>query len=125
MGSKHEPSWRWRKERPAFESRRVRTQPSTVTGAPTSTRPARTSRIVSFVMAPPGTIPRARLGSSGTSLWVYLLESQGFDPDVAELHQAGRAGVPAVAIAPVVLEADRAARGDARELGMLDDGLAV
>ena len=35
IGSKHEPSWTWRNDSPAFESRRVRTQPRTVTAVPT------------------------------------------------------------------------------------------
>jgi hypothetical protein len=36
-GAKEEPSLRWMKESPAFESRRVRTQPSTVTDSPGAT----------------------------------------------------------------------------------------
>ena len=53
IGSKHDPSCTWMNEKPAFESRRVRTQPSTVTGSPTPTLPARSSLIVVRVMTLP------------------------------------------------------------------------
>src|SRR5215831_18038302 len=39
MASKHEPSWTWMNDRPAFESLRVRTQPFTVTRVPGATCP--------------------------------------------------------------------------------------
>src|SRR5580658_3522269 len=42
MGSKHDPSLTWTKDTPAFESRRVRTQPRTRTsmGAPATAAPS-------------------------------------------------------------------------------------
>ena len=39
IGSKHDPSCRWMNDSPAFESRRVRTQPRTVTRLPTASVP--------------------------------------------------------------------------------------
>src|SRR5687767_8953044 len=57
MGSKQEPSWRAMKEKPAFESRRVRTQPLTVTvlltgASPLSASAIETSMIDPFPCAP-------------------------------------------------------------------------
>ena len=46
-----EPSDRCTNERPAFESRRVRTQPLTVTGAPAGARPTRMSRTLNSLVA--------------------------------------------------------------------------
>ena len=45
IGSKQEPSYTAKNDKPAFESRRVRTQPRTETSSPTATLPERISEI--------------------------------------------------------------------------------
>src|SRR5258708_1544446 len=50
MGSKHDPSLTWTKDRPALESRRVRTHPRTRTWVPGATVPRRMSRMLVTLM---------------------------------------------------------------------------
>jgi len=50
IGAKQEPSLTLTKLRPALESRRVRTQPRTVTSPPAGMRPARACSTLTTVM---------------------------------------------------------------------------
>src|SRR6187551_59330 len=63
-GWKHDPSDRCTNEIPALESRRVRTQPLTVTGASAGARPARISRTLNSLLSIDQTLLRPRRLSS-------------------------------------------------------------